>query len=101
MDETPPTQLLALHPHNYRMHRAELSQQALEPAGRFQSNGRYAARWTFTFRNQPGHSLELLTKQDVDVALRVLPTMMGDALRVDIDWDVSKGRFVSRKTHFG
>ena len=102
MDKMPPMQLLALDPNNYRMHRSELPQQALEPAGRFQATGRYAARWTFTYRNQSGNtfenSFELLTKQDVDVALRLLSTAMGDALRVDIDWNVTKGRFVTRAT---
>jgi hypothetical protein len=40
--------------------------------------------------------LELLTKEDVDTMLRLLSPIVGTSLRVDIEWNEKKKKFVRR-----
>jgi hypothetical protein len=97
LDRTPLDELLLKHKHNFKAHPMQLAEQVLEPPGWFKGHGNYVARWRFTM---PGGgermTFQLATNEDVEAALRLLPPVTGGMLRIDLEWNASKKKYVNR-----
>jgi len=96
LDAAHPLQLVTQHKHSFQSHRSQLTEQTLEPPSWYQGRGPYAARWRFAVGGKDRMQLELLTKEDVDTMLRLLSPIVGTSLRVDIEWNEKKKKFVRR-----
>jgi hypothetical protein len=96
MDATHPLQLVTQHKHSFQSHRSQLTEQTLEAPSWFKGRGPYAARWRFVVGGKDRMQLELPTKEDVDNMLRLLSPIVGTSLRVDIEWNAKKKKFVRR-----
>jgi 4-amino-4-deoxy-L-arabinose transferase-like glycosyltransferase len=96
LDAMHPSQVVGQHKHSFQVHASEITEQSLEPPSWYQPRGPCAARWRFVVRGTDRMVLELPTKDDVDAALRLLSPTMRAALRIEIDWNPAKGKFVRR-----
>jgi hypothetical protein len=62
-----------------------------------QGHGNYIARWRFTMPDIGQRmDLHLPTNEEVEAALRVLVPITSGILRVEIEWDAAKAKFVRR-----
>jgi hypothetical protein len=85
--------LLARHKHNFRLGSGEVLASSIQPPAMLAGHGPHLARWLLTL---PGKKLTLEFEQraDVEMALAVLPRFFGYKLKVNVQWNEAKKRYL-------
>lgn len=96
IDRIPPEQLLDRHKHNFKLTPADFKDSLIEPPSLFAPHGLHAGRWKSVLRDGRKLNLELLTDDDMCVALSLLPYMIGPALKVNAKWNWRKQKYTKQ-----
>lgn len=95
-DGRPLDELLTRRGNNFRVTPEDFQNARLDPPG-WGSRRASGGRWSFHLPKQGKLHLQFLSEEDVHTALAILPAWLGPRLRVDLEWDADKGRFVKRR----
>lgn len=95
VDEQGPSALLGHHKHDQLVRLDDIVECSIEPPTRLPTHGPQAARWLLTTREQKW-DLQFETNQDVVIALDHLPPVLGERLRVNIEWSPTAGKYVRK-----
>ena len=96
-DEQGPLTQLGHHKHDQRVRVDEIVECSIEPPSRLPSHGPQAARWLLTTREQKWN-LQFETNEDVVIALDHLPPILGERLKVNIEWSPTAGKYVQKQS---
>lgn len=98
IDQQDPEHLLAEHEHNFKLYTAEIADSSIDAPSFFASRGPQAGRWRFTLRD--GRKMRFLFqgKDDMKVAVGLLPQLLNATLRVNVEWNEKKKRYRKKKS---
>lgn len=83
-DKKDPRSLVYTHKHNFRATLTDFEDASIEPPSRLAVHGFHAGRWKFTLRNKGKMNLQFETLHDMNVALEVLPKLLGASLKINV-----------------
>jgi hypothetical protein len=100
LDSTPLEQLIGDHPKNVRAALNEFSEARFAPRSerhaRQYSDHRHQALLYLRHRSLGKYRLGIASVEDVQVALRELPRVLGPVCRIEIEWSDREQKFVKR-----
>jgi hypothetical protein len=93
-----PEELLRESEQNFRLHLAEIRDAAIEVPTFFATSGK-AGRLTFIVRHGEKMILAFVNADEVKAAIHLLTPLLNSTLRVNVEWDERKWRFLKRAQH--
>lgn len=96
-DEQGPQALMGHHKHDQLLRLEDIVESSIEPPASLPGHGPQAARWALV-TGERKWDLQFETNEDVMVALEHLPPVLGERLRVNIEWSPTKGKYVRKSS---
>ncbi len=93
LDTTTPKELLALHKHNFSLPVSDFVESEIEPPPLLPQHGPCAGRWTVRLSDGSKWLFEFEDLEQIEAALRYLPPLLGETIRVGVQWDEKKCRY--------
>jgi hypothetical protein len=92
---------IELDKHSFRAAPSDLSDVRIDPKsiwqGALYSNPFHVGLFRFKHCERGKVTLELLWKQEMDVAITYLPALLGEALSINVVWNDDKERYVRKR----
>jgi hypothetical protein len=92
--------LLRENKSNFKLYVPEISEAAMEPPSFWAMHGKQAGRWNFQTRDGKKFRFEFVTTDAVKAALDVLPGLLNATLRVNVEWNEPKKKFLKKKAPY-
>jgi hypothetical protein len=97
IDQMNPEQLLAEHKHNFKVNSIEFESATVEPRSFFASHGPHVGLWKFNLKDGRKMKLQFDNNEDLQSALNILPQLLSNSVRGNVEWNENKKRFQKRK----
>jgi hypothetical protein len=97
MDQTDPEQLLTEHKRNFRLHASEISEGSIEPRPAITFDGHQVGHWKLLRRDGKKLKFQFENNEDMAEALDSLSKYFNGSLKVNVEWDERKKKFIKRK----
>jgi hypothetical protein len=95
-DALRPGDLLASHKLNFCFTAVDVLGSTIDPPSMMASHGPHAGRWSLVLKNGKKRNFQLEKIEDMHEAVRILTTVLGPLLQVNVTWDAIKMRYRKR-----
>ncbi len=96
IEQSSPEDLLLEGGKSFKLYAAEIRDVSIEPPALIARYGK-GGRLILIVRHGEKIKFEFVTEIDTRKAMEFLPPILSSTLRVNVEWDAGKGRFVKRK----
>lgn len=93
LDAATPQELLSQHKHNFSVASSDMVESLIEPPPMMPQHGPCVGRWTVRLRDGSKWLFEFEDIEQIQAAIRYLPSVLGPAIRVAVQWDEKKQRY--------
>ncbi len=97
VDQSDPVLHMRKHRHNFKLNPATVRASRIKSPSVLPLHGTQVGRWMLTLRNGNKMTFQFENSEDMDVALAVLPSAIGQVLTVDVQWSEKTNTFVKRR----
>src|SRR4029079_2913413 len=97
MDATDPEQLLSENKRNFRLHASEISEASIEPRPAITLDGHQVGHWKLLRRDDKKLKFQFENNDDMTLALDALSKSSNLSVKVNVEWDARKKKFLKKK----